>query len=356
MVETTDFIVVGAGLAGLAFARDAQAAGKTVVLLDKGRGVGGRAATRRLSEDARADHGAQFFTARGERFRRFVDAWLAEGGGSDGGDSLAVWSHGFPRWRGGNILPAEAGHPRYAPTRGMSALPKRLARGLDVHAGMTATSVERSGDGLWRVTAKAPGEERAATFSARAVVLSLPPAQLLPLAGDLLPEATRQRLATVAYDPCWALIARPDADVSAEWRALDLSGEGGHPVLSFLSRDHTKRADPAAVPPVLVAHASAAWSRTHLEDAPTAVTAALLAAVREVVRADVSVREAQAHRWRYALARELYPEPCFWHPELGLGGCGDWCAAAGGGKIEGALESGWHLARSVFRANEEGEA
>jgi predicted NAD/FAD-dependent oxidoreductase len=286
-----------------------------------------------------------------------VDAWLAEGDGSSDGDALAVWSHGFPRWRGGNILPAEVGHPRYAPTRGMSALPKRFALGLDVRAGMKVTSVERHGDGLWGVAATAAGEERAATLSARAVVLSLPPAQLLPLAGDALPEATRQRLATVAYDPCWALIARPDADVNAEWRALDLSGEGGHPVLSFLSRDHTKRPDAAtAPPPVLVAHASVAWSRGHLEDAPEAVTAALLAAVREVVGADVSFREALVHRWRYALARELYPEPSFWHPDLGLGGCGDWCAAAGGGKIEGALESGWHLARGVFRANEEGEA
>ncbi len=33
-----DFLVIGAGLAGLAFARQVQAAGATVQLLDKGRG------------------------------------------------------------------------------------------------------------------------------------------------------------------------------------------------------------------------------------------------------------------------------------------------------------------------------
>ncbi|MBC8101135.1 MAG: NAD(P)-binding protein, partial [Cytophagales bacterium] len=56
----TDFLVIGAGLAGLAFAGDAAASGASVRLLDKGRGVGGRTATRRFG-DLRVDHGAQYF-------------------------------------------------------------------------------------------------------------------------------------------------------------------------------------------------------------------------------------------------------------------------------------------------------
>ncbi|MEK9837584.1 MAG: FAD-dependent oxidoreductase, partial [Ilumatobacter sp.] len=61
----TDVLVIGAGLAGLAAARRMTAAGLTVRLLDKGRSVGGRLATRRMS-GAVVDHGAQFFTVRGE--------------------------------------------------------------------------------------------------------------------------------------------------------------------------------------------------------------------------------------------------------------------------------------------------
>ena len=60
-------IVVGAGISGLLAARELSDAGWRVTVLDKGRGVGGRMATRRTG-GARFDHGAQFFTVRDERF------------------------------------------------------------------------------------------------------------------------------------------------------------------------------------------------------------------------------------------------------------------------------------------------
>ena len=55
-----DVLLLGAGLSGLKAARDLHAAGKSVLVLDKGRGVGGRAATRRW-DGTPVDHGAQFF-------------------------------------------------------------------------------------------------------------------------------------------------------------------------------------------------------------------------------------------------------------------------------------------------------
>ncbi len=50
--------VIGAGMAGLAAARELTAAGHTVTLYEKSRGVGGRVATRRI-EGCIVDHGAQ---------------------------------------------------------------------------------------------------------------------------------------------------------------------------------------------------------------------------------------------------------------------------------------------------------
>jgi len=52
-------VIAGAGMAGLTAAGVLHAKGWEVVLLDKGRGVGGRMATRRIGE-SRLDHGAQF--------------------------------------------------------------------------------------------------------------------------------------------------------------------------------------------------------------------------------------------------------------------------------------------------------
>ncbi|MSO32728.1 MAG: FAD-dependent oxidoreductase, partial [Ilumatobacteraceae bacterium] len=58
-------VVVGAGIAGLTAARALSHAGHSVIVLDKGRSVGGRMATRRIG-DATVDHGAQFFTVRSD--------------------------------------------------------------------------------------------------------------------------------------------------------------------------------------------------------------------------------------------------------------------------------------------------
>ena len=55
-------IVIGAGMAGLTAATVLQNSAQwDVLVLDKGRGVGGRMATRRLGEGGKADHGAQYF-------------------------------------------------------------------------------------------------------------------------------------------------------------------------------------------------------------------------------------------------------------------------------------------------------
>ena len=56
-------IVIGAGVRGRIAARTGQANGTSVLVLDEGRGVGGRLATRRTASGV-FDHGAQFFTAR----------------------------------------------------------------------------------------------------------------------------------------------------------------------------------------------------------------------------------------------------------------------------------------------------
>jgi predicted NAD/FAD-dependent oxidoreductase len=334
--ETTDFLVVGAGLAGLAFAEDAKAKGATVRLLDKGRGVGGRAATRRLEDQVRADHGAQYFTARGERFRKIVDAGIEAGW-------LAVWNHGIPLSTNGKIVDRPEGHPRYAPPGGMSDLPKQLAKGHDIALSATVTRISRDdSSGIW--TADCSDDRQ---FTGKKLILNLPPTQLLAVAGDLLPEQTRLGLQDVVFDPAWTLIAALEQDVpGADWPALEFAG---HPVLSLVSRDHTKRRSPEA-PPVLVAHGNGAWSREHLEDGPETILAALLEAVQKEI-GTLTVRSAQVHRWRYAQPTTFFPGAFFWHSDLGIGGCGDWCGKetpVHGSKVEAALESGWMLAAKAI--------
>ena len=77
----TSCLIIGAGIAGLMAANE-LANDFEITVLDKGRGVGGRMASRRLpfgNQMGRADHGAQYFTVYSDRFRGYVDQWLAAG-------------------------------------------------------------------------------------------------------------------------------------------------------------------------------------------------------------------------------------------------------------------------------------
>ncbi len=80
--ETADVLVIGAGMAGLTAAAELQRAGRRVLVLDKGRGVGGRLASRRI-EGAAFDHGAQFITARTARFAALVEDGRCRGCAGD---------------------------------------------------------------------------------------------------------------------------------------------------------------------------------------------------------------------------------------------------------------------------------
>ena len=130
------YVIVGAGLAGMALAHDLQGQGQGVRVLDKSRGVSGRAATRRTPppapqfSEARLDHGARYFTARHPRALALAESGVAAGWNR-------VWTQGFAAWEDGQITPpAQDGHPRYAPPAGMST----LGRELSTMIGMRATS------------------------------------------------------------------------------------------------------------------------------------------------------------------------------------------------------------------------
>ena len=62
-----DLLIIGAGIAGLAAGRMAHQFGQKVMLIDKGRRVGGRVSTRR-DDGFIFNHGAQFATSKSSDF------------------------------------------------------------------------------------------------------------------------------------------------------------------------------------------------------------------------------------------------------------------------------------------------
>ena len=284
-------IVIGAGISGLIAARELREAGLRVTVLEKSRGVGGRMATRRVG-DAAFDHGAQFFTVRGERFGALVDGWLEDGVATE-------WSRGFPTPQ---ETPAD-GHPRYRGAEGMTSIPKHLAEGLDVHTGERVTRMDPGGDG-WRLAAESGGE-----YEAGALLVTAPAPQALALveSGEfMLSREDREALAGIAYDPCVALMARLDDGDSPvpEPGGLQIKSEP----LDWISDNRIKGVSAA---PGLTIHAGPQWSRQRYDASDGELTAALLPLAGEALGVDLAPRvlETSIARWRYSWVTSPHPDP-----------------------------------------------
>lgn len=310
-------VVVGAGLSGLLAARTLVAAGHDVTVLDKGRGPGGRLATRRMA-GARLDHGAQFFTVRDDGFAALVHEWIAAG-------LVYEWCRGFGH-------PAD-GHPRYAVRGGMNALAKHLAADLDVRCGNLVFAVRR-GDGgpgrRWDVTI-----DDGTHLHADAVVLTCPVPQsfsLLVTAEVDVPES----LWRTEYDRTLCLLAVLD-------RAPAVPAPGGVQHAEGFTFVADNQAKGISDVPAITVHADPAWSEIHWDDPTEETNAALLAGAAAFIDG-AAVVESQVKRWRFATPRTIWPER-YWAGGSGVVLAGD---AFGGPRVEGAALSGLAAAAALL--------
>lgn len=312
--------VVGAGLSGLIAARELASQGHSVVVIDKGRGVGGRLATRRIG-DAVFDHGAQFFTVRDPRFQSIVDGWLADG-------VVRVWCHGFGA--------EQDGFPRYVGSSGMTSIAKHLAIGLDVRTSSLVFSVLPDAHGGWTVTLDT-GE----TFECDAVILTAPIPQSFGFAftgGVEFPEELR----TIDYDRTLGLLVALDGPC-----AVPSPGALQNPddVFSFIGDNQAKGISPV---PALTFHANPRWSAEHW-DTPHDEAERLLrdAAVDYLGRS--SIIASNFKRWRFATPQRNWPHRIWSNDAGNMIVAGD---AFAGPRVEGATLSGLAAAAAVSSAND----
>ncbi|MEZ4384193.1 MAG: FAD-dependent oxidoreductase [Nannocystaceae bacterium] len=336
-----DVLVIGAGISGLSCARalvDA-ARGLRVVVVDKGRGLGGRCATRRVGDQA-IDHGLAFIHGRDPGLIAALDATPG---------ALAWPTAVVGAGRPCQPRAFAAGERRFAFAAGLTAFAKRLADGLEIHRGA-------------RVVALAPGLARAADgrrFAAPTIVLTPPLPQTRALLGDLrrddLAEADAGALRSIdgllrmlGSVPCLTAIAGyPRERTPPAWDLLVPDDAA----IQQIAHDSRKRPDPAAH--VLVVQATPRWSRAHLEEDPARWSAALLAAAApHLPDALGPPRFVDHQRWRYARQEgaEQLREPILLDLDGGrrLGLTGEAFDLRGG--AEGAWLAGRALAERLLRS------
>lgn len=257
--------IVGAGLAGLACARELASAGVSVVVLDKGRLPGGRAASRRPG--------------------RFV------------------FPHGAARF---DDEPEARADPR--------GRALEMAHDLDVRSDRVARALREAAG--WRLL----GDDGTLVRGLDTLVVTCPAQETLEI---LAGEPVTAPLARVTYAPRWSVLigtrqpVRPEVVPPLEdvVRATPAPDDTVRALALFqASAGYVLRADER-------------WSEEHVDDEIDDVCAALIEPFVAATGADVVWRD--AHRWRYAHVREPVGEPFLFDAERRVGVCGDLCTGDG---------------------------
>lgn len=322
-------LIVGAGICGLIAARTLIDAGHHVTVLDKGRGVGGRMATRRFGGD-RFDHGTQFFTARDSSFNTLVREWRQAG-------ILEKWSTGFPSEES-----AAHGdhHACYRGIEGMNRIPKHLTAGVKIRTGVQGKSITRIPSG-WAVT-----DADDVCYRTNSLILTPPVPQSLALArtGNIsLPDVVQKDLESIAYRRCIALLVRlPGPSCIPPPGAIWLPEEPVYWIADNQIKGTSSSSDRHGC---LTLHAGPVFSERQWTADDALVAREMLHAAGKWIGTAPPVAW-QIHRWRYAEPTRVHLEPY-----AALSGhspvlfAGD--AFAGPG-VEGASRSGLAAARHII--------
>jgi predicted NAD/FAD-dependent oxidoreductase len=297
--------IIGAGIAGLACARRLAAGGVDAVVFDKGRGIGGRLATRRAGA-LQFDHGAQYVTARAAGFAAVLDALERSGAAA--------------RWLDGGSTPRFVGLP------GMSGLARALAEGIEVQGAAQVSGIAPDGAGRWRVGLP---DGASAVFDRVVITAPAPQAVALLPAGHPMAE----RIAVARFDPCLTLMAAFAPDAPRPFQA----DSDEHAPLAWIAQDSSKPGRPEGATG-WVAHASTGWSLEHLERAPQEIASLMLPLLAARLGVDPGqALHTVAHRWRFARVARALGQPFLRDDAAQVYAGGDWCL---GPRVEAAWQCG----------------
>jgi renalase len=328
--------IVGAGVAGLTAARELTKRGVPVKVFEKSRGVGGRLANRRL-DWGDVDIGAQYFTARDERFQMQVAEWQEQG-------IVARWQFNPYSLTASGLTTRSDSTLRYVGTPNMNSMANAMASDVDIAFNTRIEALERTSDG-W-ILVPADGEPINELYDW--VVMSLPAEQ----ARALLPgTALEGQIPEKIHEPCWALALATLGEVPP-----NLQGFFGDNVVSWVSRLSARPQQTASecYDDLWMLHFSSDWSASHDKDTDTDITQTglewLSAALEKHIEKPLTVVHDYKHYWRYARMENVTAIPSvIADRSKGIAAIGAWSA---GGRVEGAYLSALDFVDFFFEYND----
>lgn len=317
--------IIGAGISGLTLAQRLSARAD-IVIHEKSRGLGGRMATRR-SGNHQFDTGAQFFTARTRRFRRFLQPCLESGAVVPWEPKLITINRAGGNYKRFWFEPHYIGHPQ------MTSLAKHLASGRRVLTGSEITKLQGS-PGRWWLG----GEDGTTHGPFDWIVGTAPAPQSLALFGEH--GTASEWLEQIRMLPCLCALIRLPVDVPFPWQVV----EPRHSLIRWMADQSTRKGRPQARS--LVLHAHNDWSGEHFQADEQWLKERFLGELEHLT--DITPRQIidiELKRWRYARVEQAAEQPFWMDGRLQLGLCGD---GGVGGSVESAFTSADRLANAML--------
>jgi len=300
MAEPRDEVcVVGAGLAGVGVAYGLREEPVDVTILEKSRGVGGRAATRR-KHGCRYDHGANYIKDGGERTDQLVRD-LGEEGLVD--IEEPVWTFGAD----GEISPGDrrAAH-KWTWTEGITQFAKRVLDRTDaeVHRTTRVDGLSRTADG-WRLSDTEGGSH--GPFES--VVLTPPAPQTAELLASTTIDGTAvsavdraaEAVGEVPFRTIRTFVLNYPFEIDRPYYAL-VNTDRDHPI-GWLARESCKAGHVPDGESLLVAQMAPDWSTAHYDDPLDAAAEEAAGMVADLLDDDRLAEPGWVddQGWRYAL-------------------------------------------------------
>lgn len=317
--------IIGAGIAGLTVANHLKDFAD-IVIFDKSRGAGGRICTR-YAKPYVFDHGAQFFIARTNKFKNFLEPLIEAG-------VIQSWNAKFVEIKKDKIISRrqwDNDNPHYVGSPTMSSIGKYLSQDLNIQLN-SEISINRSKD-QWQIVDKEGNDQGVFDW----VISTAPVSQ----SAILLPVDFKfhETLLSRKMMGCFSLMIGFDDSLNLAWEAALVSEAD----ISWISVNSSKPGRNGSF--TLLVHSTNLWAEENINKEKDAVIEHLMNETSKIIGKKVyDANHIDLHRWKYANIKKQDVESPFIDEDNQIAACGDWCIK---GRIESAFLSGFDLANEM---------
>ena len=225
-IKRQNIAIIGAGIARLSLANMLNDV-VNIEVFEKSRGYGGRVATR-YNEDFVFDHGAQFFTAKNEQFKKFIQTLIDK-------EVVGIWNAKFVEIDDDKITYKKdwnSHYPHYVGIPKMNEICKHLSNNIETKLNVEVKRIAKSNNDKWQLFDS--DSNHLGNFDW--IICSAPAFQAQNLL--LLEFAHHDKLRSIKMLGCYALMLSFKNKLNVDWDAALVKNSN----LSWISFNSSKPA------------------------------------------------------------------------------------------------------------------